>query len=384
MLIAHNWYRSSLPSGENDIVRINIEHLIGAGIEVKLLERNSDSIMPRDLSSVAKTAISPIYSRDSVKEFRALVERWRPDVVHVHNLFPLLSPMIVREAQTREIPVVMTLHNYRIVCIKGDLYRDGVECKQCVGKSIGWPAIVHGCYQGSRVRSVPIVASNVFHRQAWLGLTRYLVLSDEMGALLTQIGVKASSISRISNHVEIPERVPPMGSGFIYAGRLSEEKGVDILLRSWEKVEKRLDSRLTIAGDGPLRGEVISAAGRDSSIRYIGLVDQSVIKHEISDHAMAILHTHAEQHSVFGAIAESLGRHVLTKSGIAEMESGAFTADGSREAWGLAQAIDYFIDHPNEALRLGHVARDRLVMRQEREPSLADLLIDVIDGASSA
>jgi len=365
-------------------VRTNVEHLIGAGFEVKLLERNSDSIMLRDLSSVVKTAVSPIYSRDSVQEFRALVERWRPDVVHVHNLFPLLSPMIVREARSREIPVVMTLHNYRIACIKGDLYRDGAKCKQCVGKSISWPAIVHGCYQGSRVRSVPMVASSVFHRQAWLGLTRYLVLSDEMGALLTQIGVEASSISRISNHVEIPECVPSMGSGFIYAGRLSEEKGVDTLLRAWDKVEKRLDSRLTIAGDGPLRGEVAVAAGRDSSIRYIGLVDQSVVEREICDHAMAILPSNTEQHSVFGAIAESLGRHVLTKSEIAEMGPSVFAGDADPEALWWARAFDYFIDHPDEALRLGHVARDRLVMRQEREPSLADLLIDVIDGASSA
>ena len=228
-----------------------------------------------------------------------------------------------------------------------------------------------------------MVASSVFHRQAWLGLTRYLVLSDEMGALLTQIGVEASSISRISNHVEIPECVPSMGSGFIYAGRLSEEKGVDILLRAWDKVEKRLGSRLTIAGDGPLRGEVAVAAGRDSSIRYIGLVDRSVVEREICDHAMAILPSNTEQHSIFGAIAESLGRHVLTKSDFAEMGHSVFAADAGPEALWWARVFDYFIDHPNEALRLGHVARDRLVMRQEREPSLVDLLIDVIDGALS-
>ena len=160
VLVAHNLYRSSAPSGENQLVRAEIELLRDGGVEVVGLIQDSDDI-PDGIRGLLEAAPGPVYSRDGVRRFTRLLEEHRPDVVHLHNVFPLISPYVVRVAARRDVPVVQTVHNYRHGCVNGLHLREGHACTDCLGTRLGLPAVQHGCYRGSRAQTVPMALGQV-------------------------------------------------------------------------------------------------------------------------------------------------------------------------------------------------------------------------------
>ena len=146
VLVAHNRYRSALPSGENTVVDTEVEGLRARGVEVELLLAESDDIADFGLGAKLALPLRPTWSATTRRRFHALVAEHRPDVVHLHNPFPLLSPMVVRWAKDADLPVVQSVHNVRHACLAGTWFREGGDCRECAGHRWSGPGVRHGCH----------------------------------------------------------------------------------------------------------------------------------------------------------------------------------------------------------------------------------------------
>ncbi len=154
IVVAHNRYSSAQPSGENIIVDAEIAQLRAAGVEVLPFLRSSDEIGELPASQKLLLPLGPIYAGRAQRELTALIRGHRPDVLHLHNPYPLISPWIVRTAHAHGLPVVQTVHNYRQVCVNGVYFRDGHICQDCKGRALPLPAVRHACYRGSTAQSL--------------------------------------------------------------------------------------------------------------------------------------------------------------------------------------------------------------------------------------
>lgn len=272
VVVVHNRYRSAQPSGENNVVDREVALLRSGGHEVTLFSRDSDSIS--DMSTVDK-ALVPLrvpWNRAVRAELASLLRRVRPDVVHVHNTFPLLSPSVVAACTDAGVPVVATLHNYAMVCPPGTLYRDDRVCTSCVGRA-PLPAVRHGCYRDSALATVPVAVNLVANRRRWWSdVSRFFCISAAQRHLLIQGGMPASTLSVKHNFVPDPGvRRTGAGEHVLFLGRLTAEKGVRLLMAAWERADVGLP--LVIAGTGPLEDEVARWAASRADVRYVGLQD---------------------------------------------------------------------------------------------------------------
>lgn len=270
VLVVHNRYRSALPSGENRIVDADIAALRGAGLEVEAYLRSSDEIGEMGLVEKAHAAAAPLGASPALDEIRALIRRFRPDVLHLHNPYPLVSPSVIDVAVAEGVPVVHTVHNYRQVCARGTFYRDGGVCEDCRDRRFPWPAVAHGCYRGSRLQSLVMASALALHEHRWRRVARFVAVSDFVADHLVRWGISRDRIRVKPNPVPDPGPPGPPGSGFLYLGRLDPEKGIGLLLDAWERAGS--DWPLTIAGVGPLRDRVERAEGSSPSIHYLGQV----------------------------------------------------------------------------------------------------------------
>lgn len=272
VVVVHNRYRSAQPSGENRVVESDIAALEAEGVEVFPYIRDSDEIDGFTVIGKAGVAVRPLASPVDSIAFRRLLREVQPHIVHLHNPYPLISPWIVRTAKAMRVPVVQTVHNYRHVCANGLYFRDGHECTDCVGKSFPWPAIKHGCYRDSKLQSIPMATSLWAHRSTWLMVDRFLPVGEHVADHLRAFGIPDHKIIVRPNVVADPGEPKPLGHGALFVGRLSEEKGIRLLLDAWKLSGVGAEHTLTIAGDGDLRPLVEAAAAADSSIKYLGLV----------------------------------------------------------------------------------------------------------------
>jgi glycosyltransferase involved in cell wall biosynthesis len=275
VVVAHNRYREAIPSGENVIVDTEIGQLEAAGVAVVPFQRSSDSIGELPLAQKALLPISPIYGRQAQKDLSALLTEHRPDVLHLHNPYPLLSPWVVRTAHAHGVPVVQTVHNYRQVCSSGLYFRDGHNCQDCRGKAIGWPAVAHKCYRGSAAQSALMATTLAVHRGTWKSVDRYIALTDRIAAHLVDYGIPADRIAVKPNGLPDPGEPAPLGEGFLYAARLSPEKGLELLLDAWRRHPDGALGSLTIAGDGELRPLAERAAAERDDVTYLGGLDRA-------------------------------------------------------------------------------------------------------------
>ncbi|MFF5082021.1 glycosyltransferase family 4 protein [Actinoplanes sp. NPDC000266] len=275
VVVAHNRYREAMPSGENVIVDTEIGQLRAAGAEVIPFQRSSDSIGELPLAEKALLPLSPIYGRAAQRDLAQLLEAERPDVLHLHNPYPLLSPWVVRTAHKHGVPVVQTVHNYRQVCSSGLYFRDGHNCQDCRGKIIGWPAVQHKCYRGSSAQSALMATTLAVHRPTWRSVDRYIALTDRIAAHLRDYGIADDRIVIKPNGLPDPGEPEPLGEGFLYGARLSPEKGLGLLLDAWQRHPDGSLGTLRIAGDGELRPLAERVSSERNDVEYLGILDKS-------------------------------------------------------------------------------------------------------------
>jgi glycosyltransferase involved in cell wall biosynthesis len=289
VVVAHNRYRQAQPSGENTVVDLEIAQLTAAGVEVLPFLRSSDEIPSMSPVGKALLPISPIYSPRAQHDLAALIREHHPDVVHLHNPYPLISPWVVRTAHRHGVPVVQTVHNYRQVCSSGVYYRDGHICHDCQGRFIGVPAVVHRCYRGSRAQSAVMATALAVHRPTWRSVDRYLALTSGIAEHLRAYGIPDDRIVVKPNSVPDPGPAAGPGDGFLFLGRLSEEKGIDLLLRAWQRHPDGSLGRLTIAGDGELRPVVEQAAAARTDISYAGALSRDAVQQALRRAAVVVV-----------------------------------------------------------------------------------------------
>ncbi|MFD5405850.1 glycosyltransferase [Streptomyces griseorubiginosus] len=276
VLVVHNRYASAQPSGENKVVDQEVELLRSGGHRVELFERRSDDIGSMSLLAKAALPLRVPWNAAVRSELAGRLRTERPDVVHVHNVFPLLSPAVLAACADAGVPAVATLHNYTQICPPGTLQRDGRPCSECVG-STPLPAVRHGCYRGSRLATVPLAVSlSANRRRWWSGVERFLCISAAQRDVLVNAGMPAERLAVKHNFVPDPDaRRTDTGEHVLYLGRLAEAKGVRLLMAAWDEIAAGggVGVPLVIAGTGPLEAEVTAwAAGRDD-VRHVGLLD---------------------------------------------------------------------------------------------------------------
>jgi len=269
ILILHNRYK--LHGGEDVVVQQEAMLLRDAGFAVDVVEVSNDDI--QGLSGKLTTGLTTLYSPSSRKMVQQRLEEHRADLLHVHNFFPKLSPSVYDAAAATKCAVVQTLHNYRLVCPGGTLFREGHICTECLGRSVAWPSVQHNCYRGSKVGSATIAAMSTVHRAlgTWREkVHRYIVLNDfALKVFMENAGLPEGRI-RVKPNVVFDSGLGPREGGYaLFVGRLSPEKGIDTLLQAAARPE--FPFHLQIVGTGPLEPAVVAAAKiLPQRITYLG------------------------------------------------------------------------------------------------------------------
>jgi glycosyltransferase involved in cell wall biosynthesis len=337
------------------------------GHQVTLIEISNDEIV--GVWGKANAAVSAIYSIASKQRVSAEIADFCPDIVHVHNFFPLLSPSVYDACGDARVPVVQTLHNYRLGCPNAMLLRNGMACEDCLGKRIPWPGIVHGCYRGSRTQSAVVAAMLAFHwlRGTWQKrVDAYIVLTAFQKEKMVQAGLPREKIYVKPNYVFAPEKLVDKslnGSYALFVGRLSQEKGVATLIDAY--LQTNLQVPLKIVGDGPLREVLqarVEATGLESAIESLGWQDKSaVLSLMCGANFLVFPSTWYEGFPVTILEAFACGLPVLASrlGSMAEMvEDGVtglhFEAGNSAD---LANKLQWAYKHPKEMICMGKNAR---------------------------
>ena len=276
VLVVHNRYRSDQPSGEDNVVDQEVAVLREAGHQVDLFERRSDDIAAMPLPRKALVPLGVPYNPAARRAMADRLRAERPDVVHVHNTFPLMSASVVDACRDAGVPVVATLHHYMQVCPSGTLYRNGSVCTECVGR-LPLPAVRHGCYRGSSLATVPLAVSRELNRRRWWSsVSQFLCISNAQRQTLVANGMPAGLLSVKYNFVPDTDlRRSGSGEHLLYLGRLTEEKGVRLLMAAWDRIAASGGPGipLVIAGAGPLADEVTQWASTRADVSYVGRHD---------------------------------------------------------------------------------------------------------------
>jgi glycosyltransferase involved in cell wall biosynthesis len=256
VLLVHNFYQ--ITGGEDAVFQAERAILEEHGVDVSLFTVSNDSI--RGPVRQAATALQVIYNPLARRTLARKLAELTPDVVHVHNFFPQLSPAIFDACRDAKIPSVLTLHNFRILCPTAFLGADDADRERSLGRSCWW-TVPRKVYRNSAAATLAVAAMVEFHkwRGTWLHkVDQFIALTDWARQVFTQGGLPADRISVKPNWVARP--IPPpenrMQEGALFVGRLDEQKGIRVLLQAWQG----LDYPLTIIGDGPLAALVRQSA----------------------------------------------------------------------------------------------------------------------------
>ena len=294
----HNRYQ--IRGGEDECHEAEVKLLREMGEDVEVYEENNDRV-----AAIGKLnmAANTIWSKVAYETLKHRLIKKPSDVVHVHNFFPLISPSVYYAAKAQGVPVVQTLHNYRLVCPNALFFRDGKVCEDCLGQFIPYPGVQHGCYRDSKVASAGVATMLGVHRamNTWTKMVDlYICLTEFAKQKFIQAGIPAQKIVVKPNFVS-PE--PTVGSGkggyALFVGRLSVEKGLDTLLAAWEQLEQQIP--LKIVGDGPLADDVLEIAKRFPQIELLGRRPMSEV-HALMGEAMFLVFP-SKWYETFGRVA---------------------------------------------------------------------------------
>jgi glycosyltransferase involved in cell wall biosynthesis len=361
VLQIHNFYRSTAPSGEDEVVRSERELLRRGGVEVVTFERHNDSLAD-NVQARLGSAMSFVWSASARRELAQVLRLYRPDVAHFHNIFPQISVSAYSACRQARVPIVQTLHNFRLMCANGLLQRDGKPCELCVGK-YPWPALRHRCYRASRTATAGIALSIASHRALRTHarhVSRFIALTPFGAKRFVAAGLPADRITIRGNCLD---RDPGIGSGSggyaLYVGRLTAEKGVRTLVQAWESVGAL---PLKIVGDGELRAD-LEARARGLPIEFLGRMSATQVLEIMRAAALIIIPS--ECYEGFPRVlveALATGTPVLASNlgGLGELvtqnEGDTFTAGDSTA---LAAGVRRLVASPDKLRQLRTACRAR-------------------------
>ncbi len=353
ILIAHNEYQYR--GGEDTVVDAEIALLRSRGHEVEVYRRHNGELQHM---SAAAAAVSTVWSRRTVDDARRICRAFQPDLIHVHNTFPLISPSLYWFAARHGIPLIQTLHNFRLLCPQAALLRRGSVCEDCVGKT-PWRAVTRKCYRQSTLQSAVAAGMLVTHRM--LGtyhdhVTNYIALNAFCRDKFIAGGLPGERIcikpnfAVASKSLDWTER-----RGGLFVGRLSMEKGLDVLMAAMRGLPA---GAIQVIGSGPLEEAVRQAFGAD----YLG--------YKSSEHMMALLRqaeflvapsTGIETFGLVAIEAFACGTPVIAsrQGGLGELVADGVTGllVNPGDAADLAAKIAWARAHPEHMMEMGRAAR---------------------------
>jgi glycosyltransferase involved in cell wall biosynthesis len=363
ILVIHNRYQHR--GGEDSVVDAEIQLLSAAGHEVVCYQRHNHQLEITNSITAAFAGIGTIWASTSYKAISELLAREKPDLAHFHNTFPLISPSGYYACRQYGIPVVQTLHNYRLLCPQATFFREGRACEDCLHRRVPWPAVKGACYRDSRLATSAVCAMLLVHRllNTWTEkVNLYIALSEFSRGKFIEGGLPSQTICVKPNFVSDLGPRSENGGYAVYVGRLSPEKGPELLQRAWKN--GNISVPLKILGDGPLRPtlEAKSEQLHLTHITFEGWVERSRALEFIKRALFLIFpSTCYENFPVAIAEAYSCGVPVIASrlGAIAEIVrdrvTGILFEPGNAED--LAAKVEWAWSHPGELRQMGKAAR---------------------------
>ena len=381
VLLVHNKYK--LRGGEDDVFLSEFEI-------VKKYFSSSDVFQCLECNGSIEGFIQKLivffdvnYSGRQYFKYRNFFCKNNFSLVHIHNFFPLITPSVFYACQDANAPVVHTLHNFRTLCPTATLMYDGKICERSLHQSCWW-TVPKRVYRNSFIGTAALAYMVEYHKRKGTWQTqvdRYIALTEFAKNKFIEGGFPAEKISVKPNFIEDPhhgiKKVEKQGGYALFVGRLSEEKGLDILLEAWQHV----NYPLKIIGDGPLKALVEKCSANNQQIEYLGFQGKEVILPLMKEADFFVLSsTCYENFPVTLAECFASGTPALVSNigGMAEIVSDGKTGlhfeVGNPES--LAEKAEYLIQHPKEAREMGGNARQEYLEKYTPEINL-EMLLDI-------
>ncbi len=378
ILLIHERYRQR--AGEDAVFDAELALLRRMGHDVTTLVVDNDSIADDSgLAQRARLAVETVWSSRAARLVAKRLAEHPVDIVHAHNTFPLLSPSIYGAAHRSGAAVVQTIHNYRTMCPAATLFRDGRPCEDCVGRAVPWPSVLHACYRGSRLATLPVAALVASHRvrPGWRDVDAFIALTDFAAAKLAEGGLPADRVHVKHNFIS-PDPGAHEGprEGFLFVGRLSAEKGIGTVIDAAPLLEPGIVVR--VAGDGPETGRLLATAESHPSIEPLGRLAPEDVGREL-ERCRALIFPSLWYEGMPMTILEAFAAGVpviAARRGAAatlvrDGETGITFEPGDASA--LASTLAWAEAHPTEMDGLGKAARHAYLGNYTAEASYARL-----------
>jgi len=369
ILVVHNAYKHR--GGEDTVVESEIDLLRSMQHPVATYFRSNDDV---DQLSPLALLRNTLWSRRTQSDLAEVFASFQPDVIHAHNTFPLISPSLYWAADRAGIPVVQTLHNFRLMCLNALFLRNGKVCEDCMGK-VPWRGVARACYRESRPASLVLAGMLTMHRE--LGtyrhkVARYIALNEFCRRKFIEGGLPPERIAVKPNFVDFPIPEVAARSGLLFVGRLSMEKGIATLAKAATLVA---DVQMRVAGDGPESGLLDDTNG----LTKLGRLSADEVRHEMC-RASALVVPSIWYENFPRTIVEAFacGLPVIASNigALADIvhdgTTGLLFAPGDPRA--LAEKMEWAQAHPEQMAVMGQNARTRYEAEYSAEANYRRLI----------
>ena len=376
ILLAHNYYQQR--GGEYQVFSAEAALLEARGHQVIRYTKHNDAVQDMPL---AKLVGATIWHQSVYDELRQLIRRVQPHIIHFHNTLPLISPSAYYAAKAEGVRVIQTLHNYRLACPNALFLRQGKACEDCLDKIFPWPGLRHACYQGSRVSTGGVAAMVTMHRLlgTWTQkIDTYITLSQFARDKFVQWGLPKEKIIVKPNFIDPDPEVGKNGSGYaLFVGRLSPEKGINILLKAWKLLDSSIP--LKIVGDGPLAAQVADAMQQSSEIHGVGYKPKSEVIKLMKRAKFLVLPSVVYENcpmTILEAYGTGLPVIASNHGSLTEYVRHGYTGLHflPGDAKSLAQQINWLLENPDDLKRMRAMARTEYLTKYTAEKNYQMLM----------
>ncbi len=365
ILLIHERYQQR--GGEDAVADAEAELLERNGHTVFHYSRHNNELARAGLVKTISAGINAVWASKAFHDMGELIEKHKPEVAHFHNTLPLISPSAYYACARHGVPVVQTLHNYRLVCPGATLLREGRVCEACLGKRVAWRAVTHACYRGSRPASSAVAALLTTHRALRTWQTKvdaYIALSEFARGKFASGGLPRQRIVVKPNFVH-PDPGPLQreqpGQYGLFVGRLSEEKGLRILLAAWKQMPRQIP--LFIVGDGPMRQAIAAEIAELAltSVQLVGNASREGVFRWMRGASFLVCPSYWFEAPLVIVEAFACGVPVIatgqdpTAEMVANLRTGLHFVPG--DGADLAAKVEWAWTHPAEMERMGKAAR---------------------------
>jgi glycosyltransferase involved in cell wall biosynthesis len=369
VLLVHNTYQQQ--GGEDVVFEQERQLLEHAGHQVVAYRRSNHEINEQSLVRQLKLASKVVWASDSRRDLSEILSREKPQIAHIHNTFTMISPSVYSACREARVPVVQTLHNYRLFCPAATFFRDGRVCEECLDQSL-WRGVLHGCYRESRTATSVVALMLAVHRwqRTWTqGVNSFIALSEFSRKKYVEGGIAAEKIAIKPNFVSPdPGCRAQSGEYALFVGRMLHEKHILTVLSAWRRLPMHIPLR--IIGSGPRRSFLETYANQSglSDVHFLGQLPRGEVIAALKG-AWCLVFPNEWYENFPMTIAEAFACGVpviCSRLGamqeiVADMHTGVHFVPGDAED--LARKVEWAWAHPRQMAELGRAARKEYEVR---------------------